>query len=171
MTATLSHLLSRLRALILVLLVAALPHGALHGALAADKGGAEAFLRGVYGHYERDTAGWSVLGPNASEVFAPRLLTLIRKDQKAAKGEVGALDYDPVCNCQDYGPFRLDTVAIEPNGADRATARVGFTNVDARVTLTLKLVLVKGRWRIDDIASPDIPSLVAHIETALAAGR
>jgi hypothetical protein len=135
---------------------------------AQDLTSARAFVTGLYSAYRRDP-GPDYLGPKAKSVFSPRLLALIRRDAALAKGEVGALDGDPICDCQDAGGLRLRelktvsrTVADRPSDRLDATVRLGFPS--GTRTLRLDLVAVDGNWRVDDIHSQDTPSLAAYLK-------
>jgi hypothetical protein len=70
------------------------------GASAQTPADGRAFVTGLYGAYNGGEPDY--LGRQAGAVFSPRLLSLVRKDQAATpEGEVGALDWDPICDCQD----------------------------------------------------------------------
>ena len=124
---------------------------------------ARGFVAGLYGAYAHSQPNY--LGRRARQVFSPRLLGLIRKDAREAHGEVGALDGDPICDCQDWGQTGVERLDVMPRGAGRATAAVRFRNLGRTTALTLDLVSVAGRWRIDDIHTPDTPSLARYLET------
>ena len=131
---------------------------------AADTG-PQAFLAGLYAHYP--VAGraraFDPVGPAAAQVFDAPLVALIRRDQRNARGEVGALDGDPLCDCQDDAGMTWRIAGVVPQGADKAVARVRLTFPQTprprTDDLTFQLVKTAAGWRIHDIASPDIPSL------------
>jgi len=86
---------------------------------------ARAFVRGLYAQYGHPKAsdGPNVLGPSAAKVFSPQLLQLIRKsDKETPKGDVGVLDFDPVCSCQDPDGLRLASLDVKPGAAGAAMA-------------------------------------------------
>ena len=143
----------------LTLLAVAPPAGA------QSLGDARAFVAGLYRAYGR-TPKVDYLGPRARNVFSPRLLGLIRRDERNAHGEVGALDGDPICDCQDADGVRLTGLDVDAAGPGRATVRtsVRFAGGERR-TMTLDLVSVRGRWRVDDVHSKDTPSLVRLLQT------
>ncbi len=138
-------------------------------ATAADKAEpatAEAFLRALYAPY---LAGDQTVAPTdkaAPTIFDRRLTALIRKDQANAKGEVGALDSDPICACQDFERLTALSVKAQPVGPQRATAIVRFTNGTTHTTLTYTLVAGAAGWRVADIGSKDLPSLVELLTKA-----
>jgi hypothetical protein len=100
-------------------------------------------------------------------VFAPKLLAAINEDSKLARGEVGYLDGDPVCQCQDTSGMRPSVTGVTQQGADKATVRVsiGWQGEKARLA-TFKLVRTPSGWRIADVSSTDEPSLLNALEAA-----
>jgi hypothetical protein len=110
--------LSLMRALapILVALALAGPAGA------QDLGGAKTFVTGLYAAYAKHP-GPDYLGRQAKTVFSPALLDLMRRDAaRTPKGDVGTLDGDPICNCQDYGITAVQ-VAVTAAGPGQGACR------------------------------------------------
>lgn len=71
-------------------------------------------------------------------------------------GNIGSLDYDPVCDCQDYSELVLENVTVSQTDASHADAEVRFRpfkDDKEKITQTLKMVAEKGLWVIDDIIS------------------
>ena len=68
------------------------------------------FMEQLYANY-----GHSDYSPftHADRVFAPRLLAAINEDSRLAHGEVGYLDGDPVCQCQDTGGMRPAIASVK----------------------------------------------------------
>ena len=134
-------------------------------ALGATDPGPQGFLAGLYAHYP--VAGkahpFDPVGPRASQVFDAPLVALIRRDQRSAKDEVGALDGDPLCDCQDDGGMTWKIAKLAPQGPDKAVAQVRLTFPETprpRIDdLTVALVKTPAGWRIHDISSRDTPSL------------
>jgi hypothetical protein len=134
-------------------------------ALAAPAESPEAFVRRVYARYARDKGpGVSTERPAGTPYFAAPLLDAFAKDQELAHGEVGAIDADPVCDCQDWGKLRVKQVAVTPGQGGAVLARVTFTNFGKPQTLTLTLADTPDGWRIADIGSKDIKSLKAFLD-------
>ncbi len=124
---------------------------------------ARTFTERLYEAYRRGEPDY--LGAKAGATFAPHLLALIRHDQAATpSGEVGALDWDPICDCQDDDGVRAKRIEIDDVAADRVlvTVTLGFP-AEAK-TVKLDLVLRHGRWRIADVHTKDMPSLVGLLE-------
>lgn len=126
----------------------------------------QAFLRRLYAPYLAGDASVAPTGKAAPSIFDARLTALIRRDQRNARDEVGALDGDPICDCQDFEPLKSLSIAARPIGADGASATVSFTNGPRSVTLRYSLTRTRSGWRVSDIGSPDLPSLAAYLEKA-----
>jgi hypothetical protein len=73
-------------------------------------------------------------------------------EANASQDEVGAIDFDPFINAQDYSISDV-TIVSETIDGDRATVVAAFTNFDRRDELTYSLVREDGTWKIDDIES------------------
>lgn len=94
-------------------------------------------------------------------VFSPALAAAIREDRRLSSEEVGYMDADPLCQCQDSAGLGASIAALRPSGRKGAEARVriAFGGSDRR-DLRLKLVRTAAGWRIADIATADEPSLL-----------
>ena len=146
--------------------VAALILALAPAATAQDLPAAHAFVAKLYAAYHGD--GPDYLGGQAKAVFSPSLLRLLRRDRAATPaGEVGALDGDPICDCQDFGISKVE-VTVEAVGAGRARATAHFLNFTEWQTIRLDLVAFQGHWRVNDIHSLDMPSLAAFLKRSLA---
>jgi hypothetical protein len=119
----------------------------------------ELFLHRLYTPYQKGRDAPSVTGRMATSIFAPLLLALIRRDQALAHGEVGTLDYDPICSCQDYDPLKSLSISVAPPIDNAAHAIVWFMSGSDTVTVNYDLVRIGGNWRIADIMTKDVPSL------------
>jgi hypothetical protein len=89
------------------------------------------------------------------------------EDHGLAHGEVGALDGDPLCDCQDDSgdSFTVGVARADgPNGAVVEVVRHDL-NVRPAALETIKIVLrlANGVWRVHDVGSPDMPSLRAYL--------
>jgi hypothetical protein len=98
-------------------------------------------------------------------LFAPPLLAAIREDSRLSHGEVGRLDGDPLCQCQDHQGLVPLVREVRRPTARTATARIRlrFPGYDDR-DVSLKLVRTASGWRIADIATPDDPSLLRDLQ-------
>jgi hypothetical protein len=127
---------------------------------------ARAFVRGLYAAYEASDPDY--LGRNAEKTFAPDLLALIRRDAATAPpGEVGILDGDPICDCQDYSEIELKRLNVGRAGQGRARAEVSLHFPGETRSMRLDLVAVGGQWRVADVHTSATPSLVKLLATEL----
>lgn len=117
----------------------------------------EQTVRQIYQNYKSDasTPYFGETGERAiTSARIQQALTL--NDNLTLPGNIGWLDYDPVCDCQDFGDLVLESVAITQPDADHADAVVRFRifkDDKEKTTQTLKMVAENGRWVIDDIVS------------------
>src|SRR4051794_24591324 len=83
---------------------------------AQDLAAARAFVTGLYAPY-RHGDGPRYLDRDAAKAFTPALRALIKAEAAATPaGDVGALDGDPICDCQDFriAGVRADVTALGP---------------------------------------------------------
>lgn len=141
------------------------------------------FLASIYRHYQHGGRGIDITGRSASRFFSASLLALVQADAKAAGAEnVGALDADPLCACQDWeGIWNLQIDVNEltrgqtPEPAPRhAEVEVSFSlspprkhSKDAFRKLAIKLVFERGGWKIDHIADRTNPKNLFALRKAL----
>jgi hypothetical protein len=134
---------------------------ALAAALFAAAPAAEsprAFVERLYAGYE-DPDYDPLARPE--QVFAPSLVAAIREDWKLSRDEVGYMDADPLCQCQDSAGLRAAIGEAGSSGREKATARVRITfGGSDRRDLRLKLVRTAAGWRVADVATADEPSLL-----------
>lgn len=137
-----------------------------------DIASARAFLSHIYAGYHPD-AGLDAILPD-EEVYTPELIAAMQANSDAYAGEVGYLDGDPLCDCQDTAQdLRQLTFDIQPlaDGQLRASTRLA----DPEHPLDLQLTLQRqgSSWRVADIANPRAPSLLQALgrDTQAAVGR
>jgi hypothetical protein len=94
-------------------------------------------------------------------IFAPPLVAAIREDARLSRGEVGYMDADPLCQCQDPAGLRPTIREVDRPTRSTATARVllDFGGSDRR-DLRLNLVRTAAGWRVADVSTADEPSLL-----------
>lgn len=120
-----------------------------------------AYMERIYASY-RDKDFSPFDHPNL--YFAPRLLAAIKEDARLAHGEVGYVDGDPICQCQDTDGLHAKVAKVTTQGA-KALAEVvlDFTDSTAR-RVKFSLVRTGAGWRIADVSSPDERSFLGAIE-------
>jgi len=123
-------------------------------AQAQDQASVRAFLTDIYRHYGSEKQKGASLD-DPKRWFEPGLADAMRRDAREAarRGEVGALDGDPFCDCQDFEWF---TAKIGPITVAKRSARavVRFRN-GRPMRLVYDLVSTHAGWRIRDIAWPE----------------
>ncbi len=92
---------------------------------------------------------------------------MIRKDQTQPTGEIGVLDQDPIWDCQDFDRLKLLSIKLYRRGVSRTTADVRFMNGDITSTLTYTLTRSLRGWRVTDIRTRDMPSLVGFLQAGM----
>jgi glutathione S-transferase len=131
---------------------------------------ARAFTLHLYEAYR--TGAPDYLGRDARRTFAPPLLALILRDRATTpSGDVGILDGDPICDCQDTGGVRATHLTITAAGPGHARARVTLRFPSETREMTLDLVAGRetgrGEWRVADVHTKETPSLVRLLEHGL----
>ena len=124
----------------------------------------QAFIHRIYAGYARKN--YDSLR-HIDLIFSPDLGAAIRTDERLAKGEVGYLDGDPLCDCQDHGKLtaRIRALNLPTRTSAIATMHVDFGTGETK-ELRLKLVLGRHGWRVADIVSSDDTSLLAELNRA-----
>jgi hypothetical protein len=109
-----------------------------------------------------------MMGRGAAAVFSFQLLGLIRADEREAHGEVGRLDGDPICDCQDAGGLALTGLDIQlaPHGRAAAHVTLHYPSPEVR-KLTLQLLWTPHGWLVDDVSTAETPSLRQLLQTPL----
>ncbi len=117
-----------------------------------------AFLERVYAGY-RDEDYSPLARPR--RVFARPLVEAIEEDRRLSRDEVGYMDADPLCQCQDPAGLRPAVGQVRRPAPGTATAAVALTfSGSDRRDIAVKLVRTGAGWRIADIAAADEPSLL-----------
>jgi Protein of unknown function (DUF3828) len=126
----------------------------------------KAFIERIYaGYADENYSPFKQL----EAIFAPGLVAAIREDARLAKGEVGYLDSDPLCDCQDYLRIgaQIRNLKQPTKRSAFASMHISYGNGEAE-DLRLKLILTRSGWRVADVASPEQASL---LKSLLAANR
>jgi hypothetical protein len=118
-----------------------------------------AWMEHVYAQYRRSPDFSPFTHPD--HYFAPTLLAAINEDSRLAHGEVGTLDGDPICQCQDSGGMRPRVLKVTRPSAGKASVMVLIDWQDSTARKArFSLVRVRGGWRIADVRSGDERSLL-----------
>jgi hypothetical protein len=89
--------------------------GSAHAAAIADS--PRAFLERLYSGYTPKGKGNDFAYPEARAIVDAPLLALLHRDQIGSKGEVDAMDSDPVCQCQDRESLKVLCMHTQVDGA------------------------------------------------------
>ncbi len=146
---------------------------------AQDAASAKAFLAATYQHYqngaEDGSAGINFDKPQAGRYYHSSLLALMRADVKAnGRDNVPAIDFDPICGCQDWDGIWDLKIDVQVETPQRAQANVSFALAppqnrpkDALRRLVMTLVPERGAWRIYDIRDESDPSAIVELRKLL----
>jgi len=130
---------------------------------AAAQEGPRAFVARLYAAY-RDPDFSPLRRPE--RIFAPPFVAALAEDRRLFTGEVGFIDADPICQCQDPGGMKADLGAVREAGARaEVSVRLRFGAADVR-RIRLKLVRLAAGWRVADIAADDEPSFLADLQAS-----
>lgn len=125
-----------------------------------------AFTEDLYEAYQQGKPDY--LEPRAAPIFAPHLLTLIRRDQAVTPpGEVGTLDLDPICNCGGDSGMKAERVEVQEVAPRHVLGTVLARFSDEATTVKLDLVSGPGRWRLADSHTKNVSSLVILLEKSV----
>lgn len=148
------------------------PTPATDGTSAQDISNARSFLSHIYAGYHPD-AGLDAILPD-EEVYTPALIAAMQANSDAYAGEVGYLDGDPLCDCQDTAQdLRQLSFDIQPLADGQLRASTQLDDPQHPLQLQLTLQRQGSSWRVADIASPRAPSLLQALgrDTQAAIGR
>lgn len=120
----------------------------------------EALLEAFYEPYFSDN-----FPENEVDFRSAALNALYEADaENTPEGEMGALDFDPYVDGQDFDLADLVIGTVE-EGDGWATVEVSFTNFGEPRHITYDLVFEDGSWRIDDLSgeNPDFAYRLSEI--------
>jgi len=136
-------------------------------AAAPDAASARAFIEKLYSHYPSNPNGMAFdpTGKNAADVFDPGMIAAFREDARLNKDEVGFVDADPICQCQDDAGLKAKIASVTMKGANAADVDVKLTyeGEPKPRTIIMHLVPVNGAWRIYDITTAEMKSYRADL--------
>jgi hypothetical protein len=126
---------------------------------------AEQFLRGLYAKYTHNGKPTPFVYPDAKNIADAGMMALLKRDRDKSNGEVGAMDSDPICRCQDWESIKVKSVQVRMQGTNAANADVTMSDMGDVQKIHYSLVWTTEGWRIHDIGAKDEPSLVAYLKT------
>ena len=94
--------------------------------------------------------------------LTPRLRAAIRQDMHGE--EVGVLDYDPICQCQDYDGLKMRLLSLFKSGSN--VIAILQISGSERKQIDLHLAPTTYGWRITDISTAKRPSLLRMLNSA-----
>ena len=97
------------------------------------------------------------------EFFESQLASLIWKDAVTSKGEVGALDGDPLFNAQDM-EIKNFQVRQPVYREGKANVVVSFENFGEKQRIVFELVSQKTGWKIANIKYDDGTSILGILQ-------
>lgn len=118
---------------------------------AAAAEGPEAFARAIFAQYVNGGPSELPPPPGQDPIFSRTMNALIGDDFRAANGEVGTIEVDIFCQCQDQDGFVVDSMAVAQSDENTAGVSVVFTNMGNQQTAMLELVREGGNWKVDDV--------------------
>lgn len=140
---------------------------------------ARAWVVGLYAGYADDQFSPFATPENW---FAPDLVAALAEDERLTPdGEMGAIDADPVCSCQDPTDMKATVGEITVTGAGKARVKVKLQwpllpnpipdqIPDYTRNQTLQLVMTGAGWRIADIGEGS-DSFLNYLKRENAAAR
>ena len=135
----------------------------------AARVGPEEFVRALYAvHATPGASMGEPPAPGQDPIYDRMLNAMIGADFAKAGGEVGMLNYDPICGCQDSGDFTLESVTVAPGvDARKAEVAVVFSNMGETKRQTLKLVKEGPMWKVNDVFVPGEKPLTEQLMAAI----
>ena len=128
----------------------------------------QSFIQQIYASYRRSS--FSPL-EHPERYFAPRLLAAINEDSRLNQGEVGYLDGDPICQCQDAAGLKARVTGYFPfDGAWIVSVSIRLHGYPPRPA-SFTVVGTREGWRIADVASTEEPSLLKALEKSNAEAK
>jgi hypothetical protein len=128
----------------------------------ADAADAKAFLDGLYAHYTSNKNNDFNMFDAKSHVFDKDTQGLLTEDNRLLKGDLGTIDGDWLCGCQDFVSLKTTVTIL---AATPTTAKAVSDYVDTGIPSdgtrhsSFDLVKENGAWRIHDITTGNDPSL------------
>jgi hypothetical protein len=150
------------------------PHsGTAAGAAASGQDAADVktFLQRVYAHYKKGST-FAPMEKDAKVVFDRAMIDLMARDAELQNpDEVGPIDGDWICGCQDFESISA-TIAVQSATGTIAKATADFKVFDQAHHNVFDLVKENGAWRVHDVVdttiTPPQPGLRKILEDDIA---
>lgn len=118
------------------------------------------FLARIYDTFSHDDLSTPPLGGHGPQrIASKKFIAMLDEDQAlTSPGDMGFLDANPLCQCQDYQNLVVTKITILSNDNKKAHATVdfrAFRDSSSATTTTFNLVVENGQWFIDDIFDSD----------------
>ncbi|HGM5492134.1 TPA: DUF3828 domain-containing protein [Serratia fonticola] len=123
-----------------------------------------AFLARIYDTFSHDDLSAAFIGETGPKRIASKeFIAVLEEDQALTlPGDMGYLDANPICQCQDYQNLVVTKISILSNENKKSHATVtfrAFSDSTRVTTTTFNLVVENGQWFIDDIFDADQTSV------------
>ncbi|MEZ5346424.1 MAG: DUF3828 domain-containing protein [Pyrinomonadaceae bacterium] len=128
------------------------PTAAADKAETAQESTPEAVVKELYKQHDAENSPFFQTEKReyVDKFFVKNLADMIWKDSVNSKGEVGALDFDPLYNGQDFEISEFKVGAAEVKG-EKANVKVEFLNFGEAQSVIFRMAKEKGVWKIEDI--------------------
>lgn len=115
-----------------------------------------AFLARIYATYSHDDVSVAFISQTGPKrIASKKFIAVLAEDQALTlPGDIGYLDADPICQCQDYQNLVVKNINILSNDNKKSHATVtfrAFSDSNLTTTTGFDLVAENGQWFIDDI--------------------
>ena len=119
----------------------------------------KAFINEIYAPYLKQDHSYVQTRSDLYEKFDSCLTSLLEADNKQLSGDVGYLDADPICNCQDFSRIKILNISQVGSTGSSLEFSVLFENFLKKEEVKITLKPRGKEWRIADISDAGMPSL------------
>jgi hypothetical protein len=147
--------------LVLLLLTFSFPARAQRAAPSTSSLAPDALVAALYRTHDKKNSPFFQTRSRAllTKYFTNDLANLIWKDAVSSKGEVGALDADPLYHAQD-SEIKKFLIHKPKLAGDKAEVLVSFENFGQKEEITFTLVSSQSNWKISNLKYKDGTDLV-----------
>ena len=123
---------------------------------------AKGLLTKLYTRYEKSFLEIDIRSKYVDSLLTPAFSRLIRLDANRSVGEMGYLNWDPLCDCQDPEGIHLDSISVLQK-SDTAFCEVRLKYLGVVKTIRYEFVEINKKLLIRDIGSKAVPSLFDYL--------